>query len=95
MYSCSYFNCSCFVAVVVVVVVVVVDEDDVVFRKVFNSNTCVSGAIFKEMEQKENNWLMRVKQELDQLDINYVWNLTNVDKNGYNVITERISDAFK
>ena len=47
------------------------------------------------MEQKENNWLMKVKQELDQLDINYVWNLTNVDKNGYNVITERISDAFK
>ena len=37
MYSCSYFHCSCFVAVVVVVVVVV-DDDDVVFPKVFNTN---------------------------------------------------------
>ena len=48
-----------------------------IIRKLRNTNTCMLRAINEEMEQKEDDWLMKV----NQLNLNYVLNLTCVDKN--------------
>ena len=47
------------------------------------------------MEQNKDGWLMKVKQELDELGLGYIWNLSHVDRIVYNVIKERINDIFK
>ena len=44
------------------------------------------------MEQYKDSWLMKVKQELNELGLCYIWNLPNVDTI---VIKERIYDTFK
>ena len=38
---------------------------------------------------------MKVKQELDELGICYIWNVSHVDRIVYNVIKERINDTLK
>ena len=63
--------------------------------KMRNSKNCILRALYEEMNLYEDNWLMNVKRELNLLGLNYVWNLTQVNNNVYNIIKQRICDVFK
>ena len=45
---------------------------------------------YEDMEQYKDGWLMKVKQELNELGLCYIWNVPNVDSIVYTVIKERI-----
>ena len=65
--------------------------------KLRNTNNIILRAVglCEDMEKYKDGWLMKVKQELNELDLRYIWNLPNVDTIVYNVIKERIYDTFK
>ena len=63
--------------------------------KLRNTNNIILRAVYEDMEQNKDGWLMKVKQELDELGLGYIWNLSHVDRIVYNVIKERINDTFK
>ena len=63
--------------------------------KLRNTNNNILRAVYDDMEQTKNGWLMKVKREFDELGLCYIWNLSHVDRIVYNVIKEKINDTFK
>ena len=63
--------------------------------KLRNTNIIILRAVYEDMEQYKDGWLMKVKQELNELGLCYIWNLPNVDTIVYNVIKERVYDTFQ
>ena len=65
--------------------------------KLRNTNNIILRAVYEDIEQYKDGWLMKVKQELNELGLCYIWNIyiPNVDTIVYNVIKERIYGTFK